>query len=109
VRAYLGGARRPELVERSDAELLTAVRDELRTLLGIAGEPVLAHVGRQRRAMPQYAVGHLERVAAIERMAEASSGLVLAGAAYRGVGIPDCIRSGETAADAVLDATAPAR
>jgi oxygen-dependent protoporphyrinogen oxidase len=109
VRAYLGGARRPEMVERSDTELLGAVREELRALLGITAEPVLTHVGRHRRAMPQYAVGHLERVAAIERMVEPWSGLVLAGAALRGVGIPDCIRSGETAADAVLDAPPPAR
>ena len=50
MRAYLGGARRPEMVERSDAELLGAVRDELRALLGITAEPVLSHVGRQRRA-----------------------------------------------------------
>jgi oxygen-dependent protoporphyrinogen oxidase len=109
VRAYLGGARRPEMVERSDAELVAAVREELRTLLGIGAEPVLVHAGRHQRAMPQYAVGHLERVAAIERMVEPLTGLVLAGAAYRGVGIPDCIRSGETAADAVLDAPAPRR
>jgi oxygen-dependent protoporphyrinogen oxidase len=109
LRAYLGGARRPEMLERSDDELLAAVREELRALLGIAAEPVLAEVRRQPRAMPQYAVGHLDRVAAIERMVERWPGLSLAGAAYRGVGIPDCIRSGETAADAVLDAAATAR
>jgi len=108
VRAYLGGARRPEMVERTDTELVGAVREELRALLGITAEPVLAHTGRQQRAMPQYAVGHLERVAAIERMTEPWTGLALAGAAYRGVGIPDCIRGGEAAADAVLEATAPA-
>ena len=49
--------------------------------------------------MPQYAVGHLDRVAAIEGRAAALPGVALAGAAYRGVGIPDCMRSGETAAD----------
>ena len=52
--------------------------------------------------MPQYHVGHEERVAAIEARAAAIAGLALAGAAYRGVGVPDCVRSGETAADAVL-------
>ncbi|HWP67298.1 MAG TPA: protoporphyrinogen oxidase [Candidatus Limnocylindria bacterium] len=108
LRAFLGGARRPELVERSDEQLVAAVREELRSLVGITAEPVLVRVGRQRRAMPQYAVGHLDRVAAIERLTERLPGLALAGAAYRGVGIPDCIRSGELAADAVTDAPAAA-
>jgi oxygen-dependent protoporphyrinogen oxidase len=103
VRAYVGGARRPELVERPDGELIGAVRRELRDLLGITGEPALARVHRQRRAMPQYAPGHLARVAAIERRLPALAGLHLAGAAYRGVGIPDCIRSGEAAADVALE------
>ena len=80
-------------------EYQNAVRD----LLGVTGEPVLARVHRQRRAMPQYAPGHLARVAAIERRLPALAGLHLAGAAYRGVGIPDCIRSGEAAADAALE------
>lgn len=109
LRAYVGGARRPEIVERSDDELIATVRDDLRVLAGITAAPVLARVARQRRAMPQYAVGHLDRVAAIERRLDAWPGLQLAGAAYRGVGIPDCIRSGETAADAVLDALSSAR
>lgn len=103
VRAYVGGARRPEMVERPDEELVRAVRQELRDLLGITGEPVLTRVHRQRRAMPQYAPGHLARVEAIEHRALAHPGLHLAGAAYRGVGIPDCIRSGEAAADAALE------
>ena len=72
-----------------------------RALLGIAAEPMLVRVERYRRAMPQYAVGHLDRVAAIEARAAALPGLALAGAAYRGVGIPDCIHSGEVAADAL--------
>ena len=105
LRAYVGGARRPELVDRSDDELLGAVRRQLRELLGIAVEPVLARVDRQRRAMPQYVVGHLDRVAAIEQRVATLPGLLLAGAAYRGVGIPDCVRSGEAAADAIRVAT----
>ena len=103
LRAYVGGARRPELVDRSDGELIDAVRGQLRELLGVAGEPVLARVDRQRRAMPQYVVGHLDRVATIERRTAALPGLLLAGAAYRGVGIPDCIRGGEAAADTALE------
>jgi oxygen-dependent protoporphyrinogen oxidase len=101
LRAFVGGARRPDLVELDDATLVRTVRDELRTLLGIAADPMLVRVERYRRAMPQYAVGHLDRIAAIEARAAALPGLALAGAAYRGVGIPDCIHSGEVAADAL--------
>jgi protoporphyrinogen/coproporphyrinogen III oxidase len=101
LRAFVGGARRPDLVELDDATLVRTVRDELRALLGIAADPMLVRVDRYRRAMPQYAVGHLDRIAAIEAHAAALPGLALAGAAYRGVGIPDCIHSGEIAADAL--------
>ena len=101
LRAFVGGARRPDLVELDDESLLGTVRAELRALLGIVAEPILTRVERWRRAMPQYAVGHLDRVRDIESRAAALPGLGLAGAAYRGVGIPDCVRSGEAAADAV--------
>jgi len=101
VRAYVGGARRPEMAEMPDAPLVALVRDQLRLLLGITAEPTLVRVHRHLRAMPQYAVGHLARVAEIERRVAAIPGLALAGAAYRGVGIPDCVRSGEAAADAL--------
>jgi oxygen-dependent protoporphyrinogen oxidase len=106
LRAYVGGARRSEVVERPDEALVSAVRRELRELTGVTGDPVLTRVARHRRAMPQYAVGHLDRVADIERRVAALPGLRLAGAAYRGVGIPDCVRSGEEAADAVRAALA---
>lgn len=101
LRAFVGGARRPDLVELDDDTLVTTVRSELRALVGISAEPVLVRVVRHRRAMPQYAVGHLDRVAAIERRVAALPRLALAGGAYRGVGIPDCVRSGEAAADAI--------
>ena len=75
---------------------------ELRRSLGVTGEPLFARVSRWPRSMPQYALGHLERVAAIEQRAAALPGFALAGTAYRGVGIPDCVRGGEAAADALV-------
>jgi oxygen-dependent protoporphyrinogen oxidase len=101
VRAFVGGALRPHALEQGDDALVGGVRAALRTLAGITAEPLFVRVWRHPRAMPQYAVGHLDRVAAMEGRA-AALGLVLAGAAYRGVGVPDCVRSGEAAADAVL-------
>jgi len=101
VRAFVGGALRPDLVERDDATLVEVVRRELEQLAGIAAVPELVRVHRHRRAMPQYGVGHLERVAAIEERAVRLPALALAGAAYRGVGIPDCVRGGVAAADSI--------
>jgi oxygen-dependent protoporphyrinogen oxidase len=102
LRGFVGGVRRPDLVERDDAALIAIVRSELARYLGLRGEPVLARVDRWRRAMPQYDVGHRERVRAIEERVATLPRLALAGNAYQGVGIPDCVRSGELAADAVL-------
>jgi oxygen-dependent protoporphyrinogen oxidase len=101
VRAFVGGALQPELVELSDAALLRSVREELGALIGVRNEPLLSRIARWRQAMPQYQVGHLDRVARIRDRA-ATLGLQLAGNAYEGVGIPDCIRSGETAADSLF-------
>jgi oxygen-dependent protoporphyrinogen oxidase len=106
VRAFVGGALQPELVELDDAALVATVRRDLGHLLGVHAAPALVRVARWRRAMPQYEIGHLERVAAIRDRA-AALGLHLAGNAYDGVGIPDCIRSGETAADAVFGVSSP--
>jgi oxygen-dependent protoporphyrinogen oxidase len=86
----------------SDAEMIDAARDEFASLLGVTAEPALTCVRRWPESMPQYAVGHLTRVAEIERAAEAIPGLALAGAYLRGVGIPDCIASGERAAETIF-------
>jgi oxygen-dependent protoporphyrinogen oxidase len=102
IRAFVGGARRPDLVELDDDAIVALVRSELQALVGIAADPVLVRVQRYLRAMPQYAVGHLDRVTSIEARVATLPGLALAGAAYRGVGIPDCIRSGEAAAESVV-------
>jgi protoporphyrinogen/coproporphyrinogen III oxidase len=101
VRGFVGGARRADVVELDDAALVAVVQRELDELTGIRARPAFVRVHRHRRAMPQYTVGHLERVAAIETRVAGLPGLALAGAAYRGVGIPDCIRGGETAADSI--------
>jgi oxygen-dependent protoporphyrinogen oxidase len=101
LRAFVGGALRPDLVDLDDDRLVNTVRAELAALLAITAPPVLTRVRRYRRAMPQYAVGHLDRIAMIEARCAALPGIALAGAAYRGVGVPDCVRSGEAAADAI--------
>ena len=90
------------MVERDDAALIATARGELARYLGLRGEPVLARVDRWREAMPQYDVGHVARVDAIDARVAALPRLALAGNAYRGIGIPDCVRSGEAAADLVL-------
>jgi oxygen-dependent protoporphyrinogen oxidase len=102
VRAFVGGARRPEMAALPEADLVRRVRADLTALAGIEAEPRLVRVHRWERAMPQYVVGHVARVEAIAARAARLPGLALAGAAYRGVGIPDCIRSGEAAATAVV-------
>ena len=103
IRAFAGGALAPEMAGLEDERLVSIVRGEIAALLGENGAPHFVRV--HRHAMPQYAVGHLERVAAIDgRLADRHPGLALAGSAYRGIGISDCIRSGEAAAERVLDA-----
>lgn len=97
-RLFIGRAGREEVLERSDAGLVELAREELHTTLGITGDPALARVFRWPQGMPQYIRGHLARVADIERRAAAHRGLHLAGASYRGAGVPDCIASGAAAA-----------
>jgi oxygen-dependent protoporphyrinogen oxidase len=102
-RLFFGGAHRPELFARSDDELLAMARAELREVLGVTAEPRFTRVARWERGMPQYHRGHRERVARIEELVETRHPwLALAGNAFHGVGIPDCIRSGEAAAARAL-------
>jgi oxygen-dependent protoporphyrinogen oxidase len=101
LRVFLGGARRPELAELPDEDLQRMAQAEVAELLNAQGEPELTRIVRWPRAMPQYHVGHLERVTRIEGLAARHSGLALAGSAYRGVGVPDCVAGGERAAEQV--------
>jgi oxygen-dependent protoporphyrinogen oxidase len=102
LRTFVGGALQPELFRLSDDRLLALVREELQALLGVRGEPTMSLVVRWKQSMPQYHVGHLDLVAGIERELQTAPRLALAGNAYRGVGIPDCIASGQAAADRIL-------
>jgi len=106
MRVFVGGATQPELFDRDDEEIKSLVRAELYELLGARGEPLLVEVGRHPRAMPQYTLGHLDRVAAIRRQAAMHPRLILAGNAFEGVGIPDAVRAAEQAADSALSALA---
>jgi oxygen-dependent protoporphyrinogen oxidase len=102
LRCFLGGALNPGLIEHDDDALVGAARRELRAALGVDADPVLVRLARHPASMPQYAVGHLARVETIERRAGALPGLHLTGAGYRGVGISDCVRAAEAAADAAV-------
>ena len=102
VRCYLGGVGREAILQEDDRALVRRVREELRSMTGVTGEPAYAEVNRWERGMPQYTLGHLDRLETIQRSLDRYPGLVLAGAAYRGIGIPDCIRDGTDAASAVI-------
>ena len=108
LRAFLGGARKEDLLNESDESLVAMVRRELSEILGPAvmpmdARPECVQVARWRRAMAQYAVGHQERIARICACVEALPGLKLAGNAYDGIGISDCIRLGRTAVKELLE------
>jgi oxygen-dependent protoporphyrinogen oxidase len=102
LRVFIGGACQPELVELSQSELISLAQRELRDLLGVKREPWAVDVAHWPAAMPQYHVGHVQRVQRVRRLTAEHRGLELAGKSYDGVGIPSCIRSGEQAAEQLL-------
>lgn len=99
LRAFVGGALQPELLDADDTTMESNVRAELAGLLGVTAEPVFSRIWRHPDSMPQYHVGHSGRIARIEMALSRFSTLALAGSAYHGVGIADCVRTGETAAE----------
>ena len=101
IRVFIGGAIAPELAELPTDELQRIAHQELTALLRITGAPLWTDVSRWPASMPQYHVGHLQHVAEIEDRVAGLHGLELAGNAYHGVGIPQCIHSGETAAEQI--------
>lgn len=107
IRVFIGGALRRELVDLSDVELARLAYGELAPILRIGGEPRFTDVWRWQEKMPQYHVGHVQLVDAIEARAAEHAGLALAGNGYRGVGIPYCVRSGEAAARKIAERCLP--
>ncbi len=105
LRIFIGRAGEEEDIPWDEAWLLEAARQELRLTLGITADPLLQRVHRWEKAMPQYNLGHPERLRRIEHNLAEFSGLALAGNAYQGIGIPDCVHSGELAAQRVLSST----
>ncbi len=98
VRCFLGGARDPDVLKMADDELVAISLQELEEILGDRPRPAFHRVYRWDRCMPQYAIGHLQRLQEIETCLARQPGLFLAGNGYRGVGIPDCIQSAAAAA-----------
>ena len=109
MRIFLGGALDPDAVGLHDEALTRLAVGEVSDLLGTSGEPLLVQINRWDSAMPQYHVGHAERVSRIEAAVGRHEGLSLAGGAYRGVGIPQVIGSGQQAAEAVLSTVGAAQ
>jgi len=105
IRVYAGRFGERDITADSDDELVALARNELR-LLEVEAEPHLSRVHRWPRGMPQYVLGHPERLERIESALTDHPGLALAGAAYRGVGVPDCIHSGEEAARSLAESLA---
>jgi protoporphyrinogen/coproporphyrinogen III oxidase len=103
----LGGTADPGILQESDEAIRSMVTDELREIAGVQAQPRFTRISRWPSSMAQYTVGHPQRVAEIESRVAPISGLHLAGNAYRGIGIPDCIRMGRLAAERIL--TVPAK
>jgi oxygen-dependent protoporphyrinogen oxidase len=101
LRVFIGGALAEDLAEQDEDALVKLAREELQAILGISATPVIAKAYRWHKANPQYDIGHAERIAEIEQSISHLPGLHLAGAAYHGPGIPDCIQSGKEAARAI--------
>jgi oxygen-dependent protoporphyrinogen oxidase len=104
IRCFLGGARDPAILDQPDDEILRIVRQELREILNLAADPLFTRIYKWRDAMAQYNVGHIERIRSIEQACRELPNLALAGNAYHGIGVPDCVRSGAGAANRILQA-----
>jgi oxygen-dependent protoporphyrinogen oxidase len=101
LRCFLGGARDEAVLGLTDDEMLETVHRELKDILKLEARPIFARVYRWRGAMAQYEPGHIARVERIEKRVAEIPGLALAGNAYHGIGVPDCIRSGMEAANSL--------
>ena len=104
MRAMVGGATDPDAVDLDDASIVAMVRRELRVAMGVDATPDVVRIVRHRTGIPQYTIGHLDRLAQAEARLDRSPGLVLAGNAYRGVSINSCIAEAGQVADRAIAA-----
>jgi oxygen-dependent protoporphyrinogen oxidase len=104
-RCFLGGAEDAGVLNETDDAVVAAATSELREIAGVTARPVFTRIARWPRAMAQYPVGHTARVAELEARVASLRGLYLAGNAYQGIGIPDCIRMGRAAAEKIIGTT----
>jgi oxygen-dependent protoporphyrinogen oxidase len=102
IRVFIGRAGQDEEIPSETGLLIALAREELKLTLGIEAEPVISRVFIWENSMPQYNLGHPDKLAHISRLLKYHPGLALAGNGYRGIGIPDCIHSGELAVESVL-------
>jgi oxygen-dependent protoporphyrinogen oxidase len=102
LRCFFAGSNAENVWPLSDDQIVAIVRNELQQIIGLRAEPLFARVYKWKSAMAQYSVGHLERLERIEQLRGRLPGLALAGNAYRGIGVPDCVRSGREAAKLAL-------
>jgi oxygen-dependent protoporphyrinogen oxidase len=103
LRSMMGGATNPEAIELSDAEVKKRTMAELEKIMGIAAEPDFVRIFRHQRAIPQYIVGHAERLVAIDERLKAHHGLILTGNAFYGIGLNDCVNAANKAGAQVVD------
>ncbi len=103
LRCFFAGSSAENIWQLSDDAITTIVRTELQQILGLRAAPLFARVYKWKSAMAQYGVGHLDRLDRIERLRQQLPGLALAGNAFRGIGVPDCVRSGQDAAKQLLN------
>ncbi|MGA6982764.1 MAG: protoporphyrinogen oxidase [Candidatus Sulfotelmatobacter sp.] len=103
LRCFFAASTAESIWELSDDAIIGIVRNELQQILGLRASPLFARVYKWKSAMAQYGVGHLERLERIDRLRRQLPGLALAGNGYRGIGVPDCVRSGQDAAKQLLN------
>jgi oxygen-dependent protoporphyrinogen oxidase len=103
LRCFFAGSNAENIWQFSDDAIIAVVRTELQQILGLRAAPLFARVYKWKSAMAQYGVGHLERLDRIERLRQQLPGLALAGNGFRGIGVPDCVRSGSEAVKQVLN------
>jgi oxygen-dependent protoporphyrinogen oxidase len=103
LRVFAGGVNNEQLVDLDDDEMLRMIQEELKDIMDVEGDPILTRIYRWEKSMPQYLVGHLEKVARIEERTNLQPGLFLTGCAYKGIGISDSVHDAEIVAEKAVD------